>query len=141
MTIKEKIKHWGSKLELLEGMERLEYLVELADYKTSLPREQRTDDKLVFGCISRIWVNPTVQNDKVIVDYDSDSMITKGITRIVCDCFTGGDVAEAVAIHRDEFNDLRIKELLTAQRRNGLGNLIETIQKKVIELNKAKQTV
>ena len=100
MTIKEKIKHWGSKLELLEGMERLEYLVELADYKTSLPREQRSDDKLVFGCISRIWVNPTVQNDKVNVDYDSDSMITKGITRIVCDCFTGGDVAEAARSRR-----------------------------------------
>ena len=58
-------------------------------------------------------------------------MITKGITSIVADCFTDIPLAEAKQITFDDFEKLGIQQLLTPQRRNGLGNLIETIRQKV----------
>ena len=70
----------------------------------------------------------------VQVYYDSDAMITKGITRVVCDCFSNIPLEEAQAIQKEDFEKLGIKELLSAQRRNGLGSLISNIQQRVSRL-------
>ena len=127
-----KINEWADNLNLFEdGTERLTYLVELAKKSTTLPRELRTDDRLVGGCISQIWIDVGVVDDKVKVYYDSDAMITKGITSIVADCFSDISVEEAKQIKHDDFQSLNIQQLLTPQRRNGLGNLIKTIRQKV----------
>lgn len=130
-----KINEWADNLNMFDdGTERLAYLIELARKSTTLPKELRTDDRLVDGCMSKIWIDVGVVEDKVKVYYDSDAMITKGITSIVADCFTDMPVAEAKKITHDDFQSLNIAQLLTQQRRNGLGNLIETIRQKVYVL-------
>ena len=130
-----KINEWADNLSLFDdGNERLVYLIELAKKSTTLPYELRTDDRLVGGCMSKIWIDVGVVEDKVKVYYDSDAMITKGITSIVADCFTDIPLAEAKKITHDDFQSLNIAQLLTQQRRNGLGNLIETIRQKVYVL-------
>ena len=129
------IQEWSEELALFDdGQERLMYLVELARKSTTLPRELRTDDRLIGGCLSKIWVDVGVVEDKVKVYYDSDAMITKGITSIVCECFSDKTVQEAQAIQIEDFQALGIQQLLTPQRRNGLGSLIETIKNKVARL-------
>ena len=129
------IQQWSEELELFgDGTERLMYLVELAKKSTTLPRELRTDSRLIGGCMSKIWVDVGVVDDKVKVYYDSDAMITKGITSIVCECFSDKTVEEAQAIQTEDFQALGIQQLLTPQRRNGLGSLIETIKNKVARL-------
>ena len=126
------IQQWADDLSLLpDGNDRLIYLVELARKKTNLPKELRTDDRLIGGCISKIWVDVGVVEDKVQVYYDSDAMITKGITSIVCDCFSDKTVADAKKIKMEDFEKLGIQQLLTPQRRNGLGSLIGTIIKRI----------
>ena len=130
-----RIEEWAENLDLFDnGTDRLTYLVELAKKSTTLPRELRTDDRLIGGCISKIWVDVGVVEGNVKVYYDSDAMITKGITSIVADCFTDIPLAEAKKITFDDFGKLGIQQLLTPQRRNGLGNLIETIRQKVHRL-------
>jgi len=130
-----KINEWADNLNMFDnGTDRLTYLVELAKKSTTLPKELRTDDRLVGGCMSKIWIDVGVVEDKVKVYYDSDAMITKGITSIVADCFSDIPVAEAKKITHDDFQSLNIAQLLTQQRRNGLGNLIETIRQKVYVL-------
>tara|TARA_B100000900_G_scaffold413831_1_gene438779 strand:- start:1514 stop:1909 length:396 start_codon:yes stop_codon:yes gene_type:complete len=127
-----KLAEWAENLNLFEdGTEKLSYLVDLARKATTLPTELRTDDRLIGGCISKIWVDVGVVEGNVKVYYDSDAMITKGITSIVADCFSDISVAEAKQITFQDFEKLNIQQLLTPQRRNGLGNLIETIRKKV----------
>ena len=69
--------------------------------------------------MSQIWVDVGVVEDKVKVYYDSDAMITKGITSIVADCFSDIPVAEAKQIAHDDFQSLNIQQLLSQQRRNG----------------------
>ena len=127
-----KINEWADNLNMFEdGTDRLTYLVELAKKSTTLPKELRTKDRLVDGCISQIWIDVGVVEGNVKVYYDSDAMITKGITSIVADCFSDIPVAEAKQLTHDDFQSLNIAQLLTQQRRNGLGNLIETIRQKV----------
>ena len=127
-----RIQEWADNLNLFDnGTDRLTYLVELAKKSTTLPKELRTDDRLIGGCISKIWVDVGLVEGNVKVYYDSDAMITKGITSIVADCFTDIPLAEAKQITFDDFEKLGIQQLLTPQRRNGLGNLIETIRQKV----------
>jgi len=127
-----KINEWADNLNLFDdGNERLSYLIELARKSTTLPYELRTDDRLVGGCMSKIWIDVGVVEDKVKVYYDSDAMITKGITSIVADCFSDIPVSEAKQIKHEDFQSLNIQQLLSQQRRNGLGNLIETIRQKV----------
>lgn len=129
-----KIQSWADELSLLDDEDRLMYLIDIAKRPTSLPAELRTDDRLVSGCISKIWVDVGVQDSLVNVYYDSDAMITKGITGVVCDCFSGIPVEQAKTLTKDDFNELGIKQLLSAQRRNGLGSLIDTIQIRVATL-------
>lgn len=126
-----KIQSWADELSLLDDEDRLMYLIDIAKKPTSLPVELRTEDRLVSGCISKIWVDVGVQDDLVNVYYDSDAMITKGITGVVCDCFTGITVNQAKTLTKEDFEALGIKQLLSAQRRNGLGSLIDTIQTRV----------
>ena len=127
-----RIQEWADNLDLFDnGTDRLTYLVELAKKSTTLPKELRTGDRLIGGCISKIWVDVGLVEGNVKVYYDSDAMITKGITSIVADCFTDIPLAEAKQITFDDFEKLGIQQLLTPQRRNGLGNLIETIRQKV----------
>ena len=129
-TIKDKISTWGESLAMLEGTDRLEYLLDLAKESTTLDPQKRLDENKVHGCMSQIWVDVELQDKLVTVNYDSDAMITKGIARVICDCFTNSDVKEATTIGIDDFNPLGIQPLLTAQRRNGLGNLIHTVVNK-----------
>ena len=125
--IKKRIQEWSENLSVLEGQDRLVYLIDLAKNKTTMDFEKRIKERLVTGCISQIWVDVMVEDNKVNVEYDSDAMITKGITSIVCDCFNDSTIDECKEISGDDFLELGIVELLSQQRRNGLGNLIATI--------------
>ena len=129
-----KIQNWADELGMLEGMDRLEHLVDLARKPTSLPEFLRTDANLIGGCMSKIWVDVGVVDEAVKVYYDSDAMITKGITHVVCDCFSDIPVADSKQLNKASFDNLGVKELLTSQRRNGLGSLIDTIIHKVNKL-------
>jgi len=129
-----KLQHWADEFSFLDGDERLIHLIDLAKKPTNLPEALRTKDRLVNGCMSQIWIDVGVKEDLVKVYYDSDAMITKGITSVVADCYSDIPVTEAKQITKEDFEQLGIKELLSTQRRNGLGNLIDTIRKKVDQL-------
>lgn len=129
-----KIEYWASELELLEYMERIEFLVDLAKKPTNLPQNLRNNSNLVTGCMSQIWVNVGIINDKVQVYYDSDALITKGITHIICDCFSDISLEEARDIEKEDFEALGIQEVLSAQRRNGLSSLISTVQSRIQQI-------
>tara|TARA_R110001592_G_scaffold71797_7_gene219249 strand:+ start:224 stop:619 length:396 start_codon:yes stop_codon:yes gene_type:complete len=129
-----KITEYAEEFSFLDDEDRLMHLIDLAKRPTTLPTELRSDTNLVNGCMSQIWVDVGLQDQIVSVYYDSDAMITKGITSVVADCFTGLDLKDAKLITKQDFEELGIKELLSAQRRNGLGSLIDTISRRVHKL-------
>ena len=129
-----KITEYAEEFSFLDDEDRLMHLIDLAKRPTNLPKELRSDNNLVNGCMSQIWIDVGLQDQTVNVYYDSDAMITKGITSVVADCFTGLDLADAKLVTKQDFEELGIKELLSAQRRNGLGSLIDTISRRIHNL-------
>ena len=126
-----KIQKWRDEFDFLDENDRLMYIIDLAKNTTSLPKGLRTEDRLVKGCMSQIWIDVGLIENNVKVYYDSDAMITKGITSIICDCFSDITLAHAKQITSKQIETLGISQLLTAQRRNGLSSLIDTIQERI----------
>ena len=133
--IMSKIQNWAEELDLFDDvMDQYQMLIDMAKKPTTLPEELRSDDKLVSGCISSIWVDVGAVDNKTRIYYDSDAMITKGVTHVICDCFDDLSLDEAKKIQRDDFEALALEGILSSNRRNGLSSLISTLQTKVAAL-------
>lgn len=127
-----KIANWAEELGMFDDvMDRYTYLIDLAKKPTTLPQELRSDERLVSGCISSIWLEVGKIDGATKVYYDSDAMITKGVTHVICDCFNDMPVEEAKKIQKSDFEVLAIEGILSANRRNGLASLIDTLIAKV----------
>ena len=124
----EKIKEMGDNLKLLEGTDRLQYLVDKAKEVDPLPDSLKTEENRIHGCASKLWIiGGTDNNNKMQYQVDGDAFITKGTAKVVTDIVNGSDKQEVANLTVENFLSLGIKELLTMQRQNGLGQLITRI--------------
>lgn len=124
----DKIKEMGENLKMLEGHDRLHYLVDKAKEVKPLPESLKTEANRIHGCASKLWIigGP---DDQQMMNYqvDGDAFITKGTAKVVTDLVNGSHRSEVANLTVDSFISLGIKELLTMQRQNGLGELINRI--------------
>jgi len=126
--ITDKIKTRGKDLSVLEGMDRIQYLVDIAKEVKPLADKHKTDKNKIRGCASNLWVVGEMNRyNKMYYEYDADAFITKGTAKLVIELVQQQPKDEIAKLTREDFNALGIKELLTAQRQNGLGNLITRI--------------
>ena len=78
--------------------------------------------------VSNLWVIAE-KNGKIFYKHDADAFITKGTAKLVIDILNGEEINNVAQLKKEDFKSLGIMELLTAQRQNGLGNLIERLIK------------
>ena len=126
--ITDKIQEMGENLKLLEGHDRLQYLVDKANEVEPLPEAAKTEDNRIHGCASKLWIiggADAEQNMRYQVD--GDAHITKGTAKVVTDIVNGEHRSAVANLTVESFEPLGIKELLTMQRQNGLGELITRI--------------
>jgi len=123
--ILEKIKEFGNDLKMLEGHDRLQYLVDKAKEVEPLPDAVKTEENRIHGCASKLWiVGGADTENKMQYRVDGDAFITKGTAKVVTDIVNGAHRSEVANLTVENFTELGIKELLTLQRQNGLGELI-----------------
>ena len=128
--ILDKIKEAGENLKLLEGHDRLQYLVDKAREVEPLPDAAKTEDNRIHGCASKLWIIGGADTEnKMQYQVDGDAFITKGTAKVVTDIVNGAHRSEVASLTVENFATLGIKELLTMQRQNGLGELIKRIIK------------
>ena len=127
-SIVEKIKTRGKDLSVLEGMDRIQYLVDIAKEVKPLADKHKTNQNKIRGCASNLWVVGEMNRyNKMYYQFDAEAFITKGTARLVIELVDQQPKEEIAKLTREDFNALGIKELLTVQRQNGLGNLIARI--------------
>ena len=127
-SIIENIKTRGKDISVLEGMDRIQYLVDIAKEVKPLADKHKTEENRIRGCASNLWVIGEVNRyNKMYYEYDADAFITKGTAKLVVELVQQQPKDEIAKLTREDFNALGIKELLTIQRQNGLGNLIARI--------------
>ena len=124
----DKIQEMGDNLKLLEGHDRLHYLIDKAKDIDPLPESAKTDENRIRGCASKLWVIGGTREDGTMnYQVDGDAHISKGTAKIVTDIVNGEPKNEVANLTVESFTPLGIKELLTMQRQNGLGELINRI--------------
>lgn len=126
--ILDKITEMGENLRMLEGHDRLQYLVDKAKEVEPLPDAVKTEDNRIHGCASKLWIiGGANEENKMQYRVDGDAFITKGTAKVVTDLVNGEHKSEVANLTVENFTALGIKELLTLQRQNGLGELIHRI--------------
>lgn len=128
MKVIERIVQMGQDLKMLQGQDRLQYLVDKAREVEPLPEAVKTEENRIHGCASKLWIiGGSDSEEKMQYKVDGDAFITKGTAKVVTDLVNGADKNEVAKLTVENFSALGIKELLTVQRQNGLGQLIDRI--------------
>ena len=124
----DKITEMGNDLKMLEGHDRLHYLIDKAKDIDPLPESAKTEDNRIRGCASKLWLIGGAREDGTMMyQVDGDAHISKGTAKIVTDIVNGEHKSAVANLTVESFTPLGIKELLTMQRQNGLGELIDRI--------------
>ena len=123
------IKEAGSDIKMLEGHDRFHYLIDKAKEIKPLPEWLKTETNRIHGCASKLWITGTKNLKDGTMNYhaDGESHITKGTAVVVTNLVNGQKAEEVASLTVEDFTPLGIKELLTMQRQNGLGELINRI--------------
>lgn len=111
-----------------EWLDKYEYLIELGKKLEGYPESAKTDDKLIKGCQSRVWLDCKVEDGRLFFNADSDAIITKGIISLLIGVYSGRTPSE---IAEDDFSfveNIGLKENLSPTRANGLVSMIATIK-------------
>jgi cysteine desulfuration protein SufE len=112
-----------------EWLDKYEYLIELGKKLPPYPEEDKTDDKLIKGCQSRVWLNYKVEGGKIFFQADSDAIITKGIISLLVEVYSSRTAGEIAADDFSFLDSIGLKENLSPTRANGLVSMISTIKR------------
>ncbi len=129
MTIQEIQKEIIDEFSLFEDwMQRYEYMIELGKSLPIIPTEFKTDDNIIKGCQSKVWVHAALDGDKLEFTADSDAIITKGIIAILIRVFSNQHPKDILDADTNFIDQIGLKEHLSPTRANGLVSMIKQIK-------------
>jgi len=129
MTIQETQQEIIEEFSLFEDwMQRYEYMIELGKSLPLIPAEFKTDDNIIKGCQSKVWVHAALEEDKLQFSADSDAIITKGIIAILIRAFSNQHPKDILEANTDFIDEIGLKEHLSPTRANGLVSMIKQIK-------------
>ena len=111
-----------------EWLDKYEYLIELGKALKDYPEEARTEDRLIKGCQSRVWLDYSVEDGKIVFNADSDAIITKGIISLLIGLYSGRTPQEILSSDFSVVEKIGLKENLSPTRANGLVSMIAKIR-------------
>ena len=100
-----------------EWLDKYEYLIELGKNLGEYPEEDKTEDRLIKGCQSRVWLDSKIEDGKILFKADSDAIITKGIISLLISVYSGRSPKE---IAEDDFGFIDTRPLALVGERFSL---------------------
>ncbi|MEZ6094305.1 MAG: SufE family protein [Pirellulaceae bacterium] len=121
--------------DMFDWDERYDYLIDLGKQLPSLSDTEQSDENLVRGCMSTVWLVTDVDaQDHMRIRADSDSLIVKGLIVVLLAIFDNRKPAEiAVTDEMEVFRKLGMDQHLSPQRRNGLFAMVKRVKQLAIE--------
>lgn len=134
MTLKEKQEQIIEDFSMFEEwLDKYEYLIEMGKSLTGFPEGKKTEDRLIKGCQSRVWLDCEVRDGRLFFTADSDAIITKGIISLLVSVYSGRTPEEILADDFSFLDDIGLKDNLSPTRANGLVSMIAAIKAKAAE--------
>lgn len=118
-----------------DWMERYEYIIELGKNLPIIKDEFKTEDNIIKGCQSKVWLKGEQNDDKIFFTADSDAILTKGIIAILIRTFSNQKASDVLEAKMDFIDEIGLKEHLSPTRANGLVSMIKNIRMYALAFN------
>ena len=108
--------------------DRYRYMIDLGKELSSMDQQSRTEEKLVPGCQSQVWIDYKIEDNKFIFEVDSDALIVKGLLAIIMAAYNGKSATEILSFDIENyFEQLDLIKHLSPTRGNGLRAMVDKI--------------
>ncbi len=129
MTIKEIQEEIIEDFDLFEDwMQRYEFIIEMGKSLPKISEANKTDDNLIKGCQSKVWLHTDYKDGKLVFSADSDAILTKGIIALLLKVFNDQTPDEILGAEPYFIDEIGLKEHLSPTRANGLLSMVKQIK-------------
>jgi len=129
MTIKEIQEEIIDEFSVFDDwMERYEYMIDLGKSVEIIDDAYKTDENLIKGCQSKVWIHADLNDGIIHFTADSDAILTKGIVALVLRVFSDQKPADILTADTEFINEIGLKEHLSPTRANGLVSMLKQIK-------------
>lgn len=111
-----------------DWMEKYEYIIELGKDLPLIDPSKKTDDRLIEGCQSRVWLDAAIDENKLRLTADSDAIITKGIIGLLVRVYDNESPEDIVKSDLRFISEIGLQEHLSPTRANGLASMVKKIK-------------
>src|SRR4051812_6422156 len=139
MSIAETEQEIFEEFEIFEDwMQKYEHLIDLGKSLPMIEEKHRTDDKLIKGCQSKVWMHSELRDGKIIFTADSDAIITKGMVALMVRVLSNQKPEDVVKADLSFIDKIGLKEHLSPTRANGLVSMIKQMKMDALVLSQKK---
>lgn len=111
-----------------DWMDRYSLLIDLGNELETLPEEQHTEQNLIDGCQSKVWIDAQLQEGNIIFRGDSDAILVKGIVALLIKVLSGHTPKEIQEAELYFIDEIGLKEHLSPTRSNGLVAMLKQMR-------------
>jgi cysteine desulfuration protein SufE len=111
-----------------DWMQKYEHLIELGKTLPKMEETKKTDDNLINGCQSKVWIYADKEEGNIIYTVDSDAILTKGVVALLLRVFSNQTPQAILDAKTDFIDQIGLKEHLSPTRANGLLAMVKQIK-------------
>ena len=112
-----------------DWLQRYDYLIELGKSLPLIDEAHKTDNFIIKGCQSKVWLYADFQDNKVVFTADSDAIITKGIIALLIEVFSHQPPDAILKADLSFIDEIGLREHLSPTRANGLVSMIDQMKR------------
>lgn len=129
MTLEEKQQEIIDEFAIYDDwMDKYEYIIELGKDLPIIPAELKTEDRLIAGCQSQVWLDAKVEDGKMKYTADSDAIIAKGIIGLLIRVLNNEKPADVATTDLHFIGEIGLQEHLSPTRANGLASMVQKMK-------------
>ena len=129
MTIQEVQEDIVNEFDMFEDwMEKYEHIITLGKELPLIDEQYKTDDNIIKGCQSKVWLHAELNDNKMSFSADSDAIITKGIIAVMIRVLNGQSPTDIINADMAFVDEIGLKEHLSPTRANGLVSMIKQMK-------------
>jgi cysteine desulfuration protein SufE len=111
-----------------DWLDKYNYLIEMGKSVPGIDEKYRTDQYVITGCQSKVWLHADLREGKIFFSADSDALITKGIVNLLIRVLSGRTPDEILKADMNYINEIGLREHLSPTRSNGLTSMIKQMK-------------
>ncbi|WP_396183599.1 SufE family protein [Flavobacterium sp.] len=129
MTIKEIQNEIVEEFSMFDDWdERFQYVIDLGKSLPLIDEKYKTEENLIRGCQSKVWLHAEKKDDKILFTADSDGYISKGVISILIRVFSNQSTVDILEGNTDFINEIQLQQFLSPNRANGLSMMVKQIK-------------